>query len=215
MKDKIKVLVVVDAQNDFIYGALENPEAQKAVPNIVDKILAFDGDAIFLTMDTHFKNYLETREGKKLPVEHCICDQGYENQRGWRVTSQIEDAAMEKAKQGLEIKFVPKFTFGSVEGGRIKEKLVGQWKEFFENHVSLPECIMNLEKGHQNEPIPMEIEMCGFCTDICVVSNALILKAFTYDFAEITVDSKCCAGVTPEKHEAALEVMRSCQINVI
>lgn len=213
MENKIKVLVVVDAQVDFIYGTLENPEAEKAVPNIVDKILSFDGDAIFLTMDTHFKeDYLKTKEGQKLPVEHCLCDEN--NGYGWRVASEIEDAAMEKAKQGLEIKFIPKFTFGSVESGRIKEKLVGEWKKFFENYVSLPECILNMEKDY-SEPIPMEIEMCGFCTDICVVSNALILKAFTYDFADITVDSKCCAGVTPKKHEAALEVMRSCQINVI
>ena len=220
MKDKIKVLVVVDAQNDFIYGALENPEAQKAVPNIVDKILAFDGDAIFLTMDTHFKNYLETHEGKKLPVEHCICDQGYENQCGWRVTSQIEDAAVAKAKEGVQVKFIPKPTFGSIEPVHFDNriKLVGKWKNYFKPEHSLVENILyNLEINDKHEigKIPMEIEMCGFCTDICVVSNALILKAFTYDFAEITVDSKCCAGVTPEKHEAALEVMRSCQINVI
>ena len=214
MKDKIKVLVVVDAQVDFIYGTLENPEAQKAVPNIVDKILAFDGDAIFLTMDTHFKNYLDTPEGKKLPIEHCICDQGYGAQCGWRVASEVEDAAMEKAKQGLEIKFIPKPTFGSIEPVHFDEKLVGAWKEMFNDRQSLVDHILNLEAGN-SAPVPMEIEMCGFCTDICVVSNALILKAFTHDFAEITVDSKCCAGVTPEKHEAALEVMRSCQINVI
>ena len=84
----------------------------------------------------------------------------------------------------------------------------------YKNGATLVEKILELEKG-TTTPIPMEIEMCGFCTDICVISNALALKGFTYDFAEITVDSKCCAGVTPEKHEAALEVMRSCQINVI
>jgi nicotinamidase-related amidase len=61
----------------------------------------------------------------------------------------------------------------------------------------------------------IDVEIYGFCTDICVVSNALILKAAAYDYANITVDSKCCAGVTKEKHEAALEVMRSCQINII
>jgi len=215
MKDKIKVLVVVDAQVDFIYGTLENPEAQKAVPNIVDKILAFDGDAIFLTMDTHFKNYLDTPEGKKLPVEHCICDQGYGAQCGWRVASEVEDAAMEKAKQGLEIKFIPKPTFGSIEPVHFDEKLVGAWKEFFENHMSLPEYIMNLEKDHQNEPIPMEIEICGFISDICVLHNAIILKAFTYDFAEITVDSKCCAGSTIENHNKAMDLLKIGHINVI
>ena len=215
MENKIKVLVVVDAQNDFITGTLANKEAQQVIPNIVEKIKNFDGDAIYLTMDTHFKNYLDTSEGKKLPIEHCIYGTD-----GWRVTGQVEDAVVVKAQEGVQVKFIPKPTFGSIESAHFDNriKLVGKWKNYFKPEYSLVENILyNLEINDKNEigKIPMEIEMCGFCTDICVVSNALILKAYTYNFAEITVDSKCCAGVTPEKHKAALEVMKSCQINII
>lgn len=209
MKDKIKVLVVVDAQNDFITGTLANIDAQKAVPNIVDKILAFDGNAIYLTMDTHYFDYHRTSEGNKLPIEHCLV-----NTVGWRIEDSIYQAVLVKAKQGCEIKYIRKNTFGSVNP---------VYNEDVETTTTLKDAILNLEKTQTFEYlkndgyidyVPMEIEMCGFCTDICVVSNALILKAYTYNFAEITVDSKCCAGVTPEKHEAALEVMKSCQINV-
>lgn len=214
-KNKIKILCVIDTQNDFISGALGNVDAQNAVPNIVEKIKNFDGDAIFYTLDTHFneeilkktsmlknrfKNYLESKEGEKLPIEHCII-----GTNGWELNSEIKKCLNERLDNGLKVVEIYKPTFGSVcnfidDNGPSTNTLV--------------ECVLNMETGISS-PIPMEIEMCGFCTDICVVSNALILKAFTYDFAEITVDSSCCAGVTPEKHEAALEVMRSCQINVI
>ena len=210
MENKIKVLVIVDGQNDFITGTLANKDAQKAVPNIVDKILSFDGDAIYLTMDTHYFDYLNTFEGKKLPVEHCMV-----NTIGWRIEESIYQAVLEKAKQGCEIKYIRKNTFGSVDP---------VYTEDVETTTTLKDAVLNLEKERTFQYIknngyidyiPMEIEMCGFCTDICVISNALILKAYTHNFAEITVDSKCCAGVTPEKHKAALEVMKSCQINII
>jgi nicotinamidase-related amidase len=161
-------------------------------------------------MDTHYFDYIKTKEGKKLPVEHCLI-----NTDGWRIEDSIYQAVLEKANQGCEIKYICKNTFGSVDP---------VYNEDTESTSTLKDAILNLEKNNTFQHIknngyidyiPMEIEMCGFCTDICVVSNALILKAYTYNFAEITVDSKCCAGVTPEKHEAALEVMRSCQINVI
>ena len=200
MEKKIKVLVLIDVQNDFIDGALSNENAQKVIPNIVNKIEKFDGDAIIYTLDTHDKDYLKTKEGEKLPVEHCIIDT-----HGWDLNKDVKNALIEKHNEDYKISYILKPTFGSVcnfmdDNGTTTNTLV--------------ECILNMETG-TSSPTPMEIEMCGFCTDICVVSNALILKAFTYDFAEITVDSSCCAGVTPEKHEAALDVMRSCQINVI
>ena len=198
---KIRVLILIDCQRDFIYGSLANEEAQKKVPNIVKKVREFDGDAIFLTMDTHDDNYLDTPEGKKLPVKHCIYGTD-----GWKINPEIEHAVEEKEKEGIKVRYIKKPTFGSVEG-------VHTDGDMFRNPSLIDEVFM-LESGIK-EPIPMEIEIGGFCTDICVCSNALILKAFTYDFAEITVDANCCAGVTPEKHEAALEVMRSCQINVI
>ena len=210
MENKIKILILIDCQVDFITGTLANKDAQLAVPNIVDKILSFDGDAIYLTMDTHYDNYLNTPEGNKLPIKHCLV-----NSEGWRIEESIYQAVLEKAKQGCEIKYIRKNTFGSVDP---------VYTEDDENRTTLKDAILNLEKertfqyikdnGYINY-IPMEIEMCGFVSDICVISNALILKAYTYNFAEIIVDSKCCAGVTPEKHNAALEVMKSCQINVI
>lgn len=210
MDDKIKVLILIDCQNDFIDGSLANKEAQEAIPNIIDKIISFNGDYIFLTMDSHTPDYLNTPEGKKLPVEHCIY-----GTEGWKINEEIRKTVEEKAKEGVEIKFIPKPTFASVlpfmhvpayEHEILIEKVL--------EPEGLIERLIQLRR-RDAQTTPMEIEMCGFCTDICVISNALAIKGFTYDFAEITVDSKCCAGVTPEKHEAALEVMRSCQINVI
>lgn len=198
--NKLKVLVIVDAQNDFIDGSLANQEAQAAIPAILEKIKNFDGDAIYLTMDTHQSNYLATPEGQKLPVEHCV----YAT-KGWQINEEIVKAVEARELLGMRIEYILKPTFGSVEPTVACEK-------------SLTELILDMELNAAHEAskkVAMEIEMCGFCTDICVISNALILKAYTYDFAEITVDSTCCAGVTPEKHNAALEVMKSCQINVI
>lgn len=198
---KIRILLIVDAQRDFIYGALPNESAQKAVPNIVKKIKEFDGDGIILTMDTHFDNYLDTPEGKKLPVKHCIYGTD-----GWKLNPEIEHAVEDKAALGVNVDRVMKPTFGSVVGVSPMGNEV--------MHESMIEAIMQYEIGSK-EPIPMEIEICGFVSSICVVSNALILKAFTYDFAEITFDASCSAGLTPENHKAAIEVMKSCQINVI
>ena len=200
MDNKIKVLVGIDLQNDFICGSLANKEAQAVIDNIVEKIRSFDGDVMFFTLDTNFSDYLQTNEGKMLPVEHCLY-----GTKGWELNEKIEDAIDYKISKGMKVVFIPKPTFGSVEG------ILSLSSSYY--NTSLVEEILNLEGGNAN-PVPMDIEMFGFCTDICVVSNALILKAFTHDFADIYVDSKCCAGVTPQKHEAALEVMRSCQIIV-
>ena len=200
MNKKIKILLLIDCQVDFIDGSLANQEAQAAIPAILEKIKNFDGDAIFLTMDTHQKNYLQTPEGEKLPVEHCIY-----GTKGWGINEQVRDAVEARELLGMKVEYITKPTFGSVESTVACEK-------------SLTELILDMElkSAHEaSKKVEMEIEMCGFCTDICVISNALILKAYTYDFAEITVDSTCCAGVTPEKHNAALEVMKSCQISVI
>ena len=172
-----KVLVVVDMQNDFVDGALGTPEAVAIVPNVVKKIREFDGDELFVTYDTHYDNYLNTLEGQKLPVPHCI-DGTY----GHDLNAQIKEALT-----GKEYKDVIKAGFGSFSISRgLKDRYPGE---------------------------EMEVEFVGLCTDICVVSNALIMRA-GYPNAKITVDSNCCAGVTPERHEAALETMRSCQIEV-
>ncbi len=171
-----KVLVVVDMQKDFVDGALGSKEAIAIVPSVVKKIKEFDGE-IFVTYDTHFENYMDTSEGKKLPVRHCI-----KGTDGWELNDEVKQALNAK-------KFTPveKKTFGSVDLPVLIKEAIGD-DDF-------------------------TVELIGLCTDICVVSNALIIKA-GFPEAPISVDAACCAGVTPEKHEAALETMRSCQIDV-
>lgn len=156
-------------QNDFIDGSLGTKEAQDIVPKVAAKIREYQeaGDQIIFTRDTHGEDYLETPEGKKLPVEHCI-----KGAKGWMIADGLE-------VDGAE--YIDKPNFG--------------W-------------------SHWNEWTFDEIEMVGLCTDICVVSNALILKA-EFPEVKITVDASCCAGVTPESHEAALLTMKMCQIDVI
>lgn len=171
-----EILIVIDMQNDFIDGSLGTKEAQQIVDNVADKIKNTDRD-IIVTYDTHFQDYMNTQEGKNLPVEHCI-----KGTRGWQINDKIE-----KALAGKNVRRVEKPSFGS---------------------MALPEILKN-EYGAEN----LQLELVGLCTDICVVSNALVLKA-AFPEAEISVDSLCCAGVSVQKHNAALETMRSCQINV-
>ena len=171
-----RLLVVVDMQKDFVDGSLGTKEAQAILPAVREKIESYPSDCIYATLDTHQTNYLETNEGKHLPVEHCI-----EGTEGWRIHPDIADS-LKKAV------FVVKPTFGSV-------KLMEMLKQ-------------------ENEKEEISVELIGLCTDICVISNALLLKAAMPEIT-ISVDANCCAGVTPEKHAAALETMRSCQIEVI
>ncbi len=172
-----KFLVVVDMQNDFIDGALGTKEAEAIVPAAINEIEKFDGE-IIATYDTHFDDYLDTAEGKKLPVKHCVKDT-----EGWQLNSGIK-AALEK-KGYTE---VIKYTFGSKD---------------------LPEII---KKKAGNEDF--EIELIGLCTDICVVSNTLLLKAH-FPEKKISVNESCCAGVTPDTHRAAISTMACCQIDII
>lgn len=171
----MKALIVVDMQNDFIDGALGTPEALSIVPFVRGKVMHFDGLVIF-TRDTHFENYLSTREGKNLPVPHCI-----KGTQGW----EIADSLKELTKGRIVI---DKPTFGSTE---LQNLLVNE---------------------HEKTPFE-EIELVGLCTDICVISNALLIKAALPE-VNVTVDSSCCAGVTPESHENALSAMKMCQITV-
>jgi len=189
---KEKWLVVIDMQNDFIDGALGSKEAQAIVPYVADKIRNFKGKLIF-TQDTHFMednsmspSYENTLEGKLLPVLHCLVDGNGKSTWGHEINEQI----LEAAKQNGEwAQTVGKLTFGS---------------------FALAEEIKRRSQGYGIE----SIEVCGLCTDICVVSNALILRA-TFPNVPMIVDARACAGVTPAKHGAALEVMRSCQIEII
>lgn len=179
----MKILVVIDMQHDFVDGPLGSREAQAIVPNVAAKVKQYaemeDGLVVY-TRDTHFADYADTREGRYLPVPHCIFET-----EGWEIIPEV-------LNNQAAVVILNKETFG---------------------YSAIAEEIGYIVNGELDQEID-SIEVCGLCTDICVVSNALILKA---NFPEIpfVVDSACCAGVTPEKHEAALEVMRSCQIDVI
>ncbi|MBQ3414740.1 MAG: cysteine hydrolase [Clostridia bacterium] len=183
------ILVVIDAQNDFIDGSLRNEEAIKAVPNLVAKIRNSDWDAIFVTQDTHSEDYLDTPEGKKLPVVHCV-----EDTPGWDINSDVQAALTDAAYKNIDVIYIPKPTFGSFD-------LVTELDSY---------VFDNIEDDEE-----VNIVFVGFCTDICVVSNALLVKTDFYADANIIVDASCCAGVTPESHKAALLTMKMCQIDVI
>lgn len=170
-----KILVVIDMQNDFIDAALGTKEAVAIVDAVKEKIRSYPVKDVIATMDTHGENYLETQEGRNLPVVHCV-----KGTEGWEIRPEI--AAL---LGGAAIYEKP--TFGS---------------------TALAEDLKALSEKEE-----IELELIGLCTDICVVSNALLLKAAMPE-VKITVDAACCAGVTPEKHLAALETMRSCQIHV-
>ncbi len=172
-----RYLIVVDVQKDFVDGALGSKEAAAIVKPLLQKVESFDGTVIF-TMDTHGEDYLSSREGRLLPVQHCI-----RGTDGWLLWPELSGFARRNRCRVYE-----KPTFGSIQ------------------------LAQDLLAIHREQPIDC-VTLVGLCTDICVVSNALLLKAYLPE-VEICVDSSCCAGVTVQKHEAALETMRSCQIVV-
>ncbi len=171
------ILVVVDMQNDFVTGVLGTKEAVSIVPNVVEKIKSYKGKIIY-TRDTHNKWYMETQEGKNLPIEHCI-----EHTNGWELIPELIGLQEE-----MESQVFNKPTFGS---------------------TNLAEYLKGLSSVETIE----EIELIGVCTDICVISNAMLIKAFLPE-VKIAVDESCCAGVTPEGHKNALQSMRTCQIEI-
>lgn len=199
----MKILVVIDMQNDFLHGALRNEEGIKIIPKVAKRIEYYYSQnmPVFATRDTHEENYLSTQEGEKLPVKHCV---KYSN--GWLINEDISKALKEintydkkqfpfRKMQGLPTAFnyaivFDKPTFGS---------------EDLANYIK--NCYGHMQKE-------LQIELCGVCTDICVISNAMLLKAFMPE-AKIIVNSALCAGVTVDSHNVALNAMRSCQIEVI
>ena len=169
-----KLLIIVYMQNDFIDGALANPAAQAIVPGIVDLAKTWSGK-IGVTYDTHYESYMDTQEGKNLPVPHCIL-----NTNGHKLNAAIEEVIHNRVCYTV---YKPTFGFDN-------------WKQYgFDNHFD-------------------EVVVVGTCTDICVVSNVLAIKA-AYPELKVTVIENLCAGLSPEKHAAAIEVMKSCQVNVI
>ena len=173
----MKILIVVDMQNDFIDGSLGTKEAVAIVPNVAAKIAEFRkaGHEVVFTRDTHQKNYLETQEGKNLPVVHCI-----EGSEGWQISGKLEVGGS---------RIFNKPSFGSMD---------------LANYI--------FERVSQDKSID-EIVLVGLCTGICVISNAFIIKAKIPEIP-ISVDSSCCACVTPESHANALNAMKLCQIAV-
>lgn len=170
-------LIVVDMQNDFVTGALGTAEAKAIIPYAARRVMKAleKGEEIIFTRDTHSPNYLETQEGRNLPVVHCV-----KGTTGWELHPKIA-AALKDAV------VIDKPTFGSKE---LAEKLA---------------LLAELDE--------LEITLVGLCTDICVVSNALLVKAFLPE-TTVRVIADCCAGVTPESHKAALDTMRMCQIQI-
>lgn len=167
-----KVLVVIDMQNDFIDGALGTKEAQAMLLRLVEKLEREEALLVF-TQDTHGADYLETQEGKNLPVPHCI-----KPEKGWEIAPSLQPF-VKKAAAVIE-----KPAFGSLE---------------------LPKAVAKLQ--------PDEVELVGLCTDICVISNAMILKA-AFPELPVAVDASCCAGVTPASHDNALQAMKMCQVDI-
>lgn len=182
-----KILVVVDMQNDFIDGPLGTPEARAIVDNVCEKIRGEEWDRVYSTFDTHHADYLGIQEGEKLPVVHCIMGTD-----GWEQNDKVFEAAENQGHMSI---FKP--SFGSLDLPRAIDSML-MYNEYFE-HTPTKD---------------IELTLVGVCTDICVISNALLLKAH-YPEMKIVVDASCCAGSTPEKHFMALEVMKSCQVDVV
>lgn len=177
-----ELLVVIDMQNDFITGALGTEEAKAVVPKVCEKIEGWKDD-IILTRDTHHDNYMDTAEGKMLPVPHCL-----EGTDGWQINEDVNQSyeKMVGMCSGHFFSIVDKPTFGSMD---------------------LPKVIELKGKKYDR------IVLCGVCTDICVISNAMICRA-AYPEAVIEVDASCCAGVCPQSHKTALEAMAPCNIKI-
>ena len=196
-----KALIVVDMQKDFVDGSLGTPAAQSIVPAVAEKIRAFRGDALLVTLDTHGADYLQTLEGKKLPVPHCI-----KGTPGHALHSEIQAAL-----SGKPHTLVEKNTFGSFDVAR----LLAERFRILLNGTTFGRTFdvarLLAERFPGETP---EIELVGLCTDICVLSNALLLRA-AFPNAPITVDARCCAGVTEDAHRAALAAMQSCQIDIL
>lgn len=181
---EMNFLIVVDMQNDFITGALANPEAEKIMPAVIERVRQArrNGEHVVWTMDTHDIWYLDTQEGRRLPVEHCI-----KGTRGWEIADDL------RQQQSDTDMIFEKNTFGSRD---------------------LADSIVLYAWNAGANPRDISITLVGVCTDICVISNAMLLKASLPE-SRISIEADCCAGVTPESHETALRAMESCQMDIV
>ena len=211
----MKAVVFIDVQNDFVKGgklAFGYP-IEDNIQNVIEfakHCIADTNCKIYATRDTHEatkwveKNcaqvvvgYLATLEGQKLPVEHCI-----EGTDGWMIDNRLMEVLDGKCT------FVNKPTFGSFDLAEIINEDFNETYQYIEKLHCNVKCLPKTDQKFD------EIVICGFCTDICVVSNALLLRA-KFPNTKITVMKDLCAGVTPETHEAALKTMQMCQIDVM
>ena len=198
--EKIKVVVVVDMQKDFIDGALGTPEAQKIVPLVAETIhqLADPNTAIIFTKDTHTDNYMNTLEGKNLPVPHCI-----EGTAGYGIVDEVFEAWLCHAQgENRYMSGYDAYPVYDEDPIRVKKPTFGS--------VELQNILYDMNDRFEIE----EITLMGVCTGICVLSNAILCKA-TLPEVPVNVVADCCACVTPESHKTALEAMKLCQINII
>lgn len=205
----MKFLLVIDMQNDFITDALGTPEAPKIVDSVCGLIRSFDGQVVY-TRDTHFENYFSTQEGKKLPVEHCI-----KGTEGWQICKEVSECI------GEDDLVVDKVTFGAEELPNLLRKRMQQAQNINDMPTSAGETVPEYSGGNSENDIgifkgmaPEEIHLAGLCTDICVISNAMICKA-AFPETPIYIHADCCAGVTPQSHQTALDAMRACQIEIV
>ena len=171
-----KLLLVIDVQTDFVDGALGTAEAVAIIPSVLREIAKYDKKDVIATRDTHPDSYMASREGRYLPVPHCI-----KGTPGWQIHPAIAPAI-----EGCKI--IDKPTFGSIE---------------------LCDHIVNIAKNEE-----IEVTLIGLCTDICVVSNAMLIKAALPEI-NINVVADACAGVTPDTHSSALATMKMCQIDIL
>lgn len=191
----MKVLIVVDMQKDFVDGSLGTPEAQAIVPLVAETIkqMADPNTVCIFTKDTHEQSYLNTLEGKNLPVEHCIAGTA-----GHSIIDEVFEAyCCKDFKDPWEV-----YPLATTDPLRIEKPSFGS--------VELQNILATM---NDNEPIE-EITLMGLCTGICVLSNAILCKA-TLPEVPVNVVADCCACVTPESHKTALEAMKLCQINII
>ena len=179
MDKRKKALLIVDVQNDFVTGSLGSEYAKDVVvPNIVELAKQFDKGDVYVTYDTHEDNYLDTQEGQRLPVKHCI-----KHTKGWELAPEIDDI--------IDHHYI--------------------FNEIIKSHFGVSSGVLwSVFKYYD------EVHICGLCTDICVIANALGFKSHKgLSTIKVIVHENCCGGTSKEAHDAAITVMKSCQIDVV
>ena len=199
----MKILVVIDMQNDFLHGALKNEKGIEIIPAVVERINQYKKDnwLVVATRDTHSENYLQTQEGKKLPVKHCV-----KYSWGWRINEEIEKALGEVNSYNEQL-----FPFRKMNDNNVVSSYTIVFDKYTFGSYDLANYLTKCYGHIQNN---LQIELVGVCTDICVISNAMLLKAFMPE-ATIIVNGSLCAGVSEKSHNDALNAMGACQIEII